>query len=1261
MPISTLEELQTLKDAEFHALADEILPRISPNYHPLVPFGRNEKGDSIIGQPDSYVGDTAKTCRIAVQYTVQEKSWWTKVIEDVEEARKACPKAQEIVVVLPRDIDREGPTKGKNINWYQEAMKIASPAEFTLIHGRKLEQQLNTSCQDLRFIYLGIPFSRLSWHALMTGCREASTITLQRLKSLGRYDSKRYVDRESDDHFFRLWQKSLRMATGRSSYSNRRLLIPLIADSGIGKTSLLARFTERTSSHRPVLLLLARDLSFDRSDSLITQVMERLQGSMDARSRSTEESYLAKMLAGKTPITVILDGIDETTNVEGLRQSINTWLLSKLGKSSILVISSRPEFWRKCRDATWSKHILRESKHPKAAKSLRHEKELSTLDPMKGIELPGKFSQQEQLKVWRRGGQNEDKFWQLPKEVRKELLHPFTLRSVLDLINTDTSLDQLQTRSAIMDLWITSRLKSEKDDETRVTKTQFRNCLLIIARIAASNNNSWVSIDNLEEVPRFSRSHPPGPAVEKLISANLLETHPEHHDQIRFSFEAVQDFFLAESMVCDIENAPEEAAKEFAKLSFTEAVTRLERIGDQIASQSFREQFIRSLAELDAPKAAVVLRSATHAYSTECRQFVVSKVAELLNSRMEAERALATELLGRLICQESKNVIEAHWTENKPSKRMHRFVSSAAISQGILSLIPCVFRTWWFSRDRLYVNLRPELMATTQNFRDSLADYALNFIPSENHSDEYQRALMVLSYLGDERAVDAIKQRTNGTIPFFYESMCLLAIGSSKAIEVYSSLIDRYFEAKKGGIEKEQVKDWRNAVTPHAQIGNLVTPEVEEFVSNQINSDNTERQLIGHFLARWLGTERLLLQKVKHWPVQGYTMPHMRDFGSRLGAENWIKLWKQSSNKKEKKTLIKIARDLYDTRVEEILIGCLDDVKLAGQCAQSLASIGSQRACPNIRNFLTRERNVDNDKDWTRYLAFRALATLRDPASVDVMVEYLESNDNTEEHNGTVGLASIGTEKAENALLGLKNQPDELLVRGLVHYGSRKCIKRAINITKQRDRRDGAQWLVEQCRFCFMGFHGRSRRQYRTDVDIEPFLDFVLADEPNENIYEYLRSILNKIDSPTVRRLLKEWYDLQNTPDDIILNSQKDFNLSDYAFQELADRGDSYVLTEYIEKEIDRYRDFQIHNHVIKDLSFFDRAKVRSTLRTMLREKNDDKSLRVIIDLIGHVGDQQVDIGNLNRLIESESDIIANAAFEAKLRLTDPLRLAEHW
>ena len=84
-------------------------------------------------------------------------------------------------------------------------------------------------------------------------------------------------------------------------------------------------------------------------------------------------------------------------------------------------------------------------------------------------------------------------------------------------------------------------------------------------------------------------------------------------------------------MVNDIEKDPEGAAKEFAGLSFSTAVTRLERIGDQIASQPFREQFARALAKLDGPKAAVVLRPKVTAYSPECREFVVSKVTVMRN------------------------------------------------------------------------------------------------------------------------------------------------------------------------------------------------------------------------------------------------------------------------------------------------------------------------------------------------------------------------------------------------------------------------------------------------------------------------------------------------------------------------------------------------------------------------------------------------------------------------------------------------------
>ena len=65
------------------------------------------------GQPDSYVGDSARSCRIAVCYTVQQKSWWTKVVADVKEALAASPNVEEIIEAFPWDGDRDGPTKEK--------------------------------------------------------------------------------------------------------------------------------------------------------------------------------------------------------------------------------------------------------------------------------------------------------------------------------------------------------------------------------------------------------------------------------------------------------------------------------------------------------------------------------------------------------------------------------------------------------------------------------------------------------------------------------------------------------------------------------------------------------------------------------------------------------------------------------------------------------------------------------------------------------------------------------------------------------------------------------------------------------------------------------------------------------------------------------------------------------------------------------------------------------------------------------------------
>src|SRR3954469_13796336 len=114
--MSTLDEIQRLSDGEFHLLGDDLLRRLDTRYRRLRTHGINPRGESIKGQPDSYVGETANTCQIAFCYTVQRAGWWNKVVDDVKEAVAASPAVMEVVVAVPRDVDREGPKTGA-IDW----------------------------------------------------------------------------------------------------------------------------------------------------------------------------------------------------------------------------------------------------------------------------------------------------------------------------------------------------------------------------------------------------------------------------------------------------------------------------------------------------------------------------------------------------------------------------------------------------------------------------------------------------------------------------------------------------------------------------------------------------------------------------------------------------------------------------------------------------------------------------------------------------------------------------------------------------------------------------------------------------------------------------------------------------------------------------------------------------------------------------------------------------------------------------------------
>src|SRR5271157_3583975 len=158
--MSTLDELQRLSDGKFHMLGDDLLRRVEPRYRRLRTHGLNDRGESIKGQPDSYVGETATTCSVAVCYTVQRSRWWKKVVEDVREAVASSPTVKEVVIVIPHNVDRDGP-KDKGKDWFSEARKVAGEASLRVIDGREISLLLDVDHQDLRYEHLGIPYSRL--------------------------------------------------------------------------------------------------------------------------------------------------------------------------------------------------------------------------------------------------------------------------------------------------------------------------------------------------------------------------------------------------------------------------------------------------------------------------------------------------------------------------------------------------------------------------------------------------------------------------------------------------------------------------------------------------------------------------------------------------------------------------------------------------------------------------------------------------------------------------------------------------------------------------------------------------------------------------------------------------------------------------------------------------------------------------------------------------------------------------------------------
>jgi hypothetical protein len=1263
----TLDEIQKLDDGRFHRLCNDLLPRLDAHYRRLRAHGINPRGESIKGQPDSYVGDTATSCRVALCCTVQRATWWNKLIADVRQAVNTSPNVQEIVGAIPRDADREGPKK-QTIDWLNQARTAAGSATFTVLDGPAIAGHLDRDHQDLRFEHLHIPYSRLCGQSILASCRRSNTETLSELQASGRYDSDRYNVREADGELFRMWQRAIGpRLTGPSSEHPPTRLIPLVNDSGIGKTSLLASFVRSLDSAVPVLLLQARNLSFTSEESLVAHAINVLVGVLEPAARAHEEAAIAHHLPIGAPLTVILDGLDEADDAELVRKALRYWLRSRLGQRSLLVTSSRPEFWKQCVDGSWMPWMDRAVLEDRSPMTNARRFAVEQSDPESGVRLPERFSPEELENAWLRGGLSREQLFLLPPESREELRHPFTLRVYLDLCANENAPSRPFTRVDLLQTWLNRRLDLEASVSERATRQTYQEALRIIAGRLAEVGGGSLAVDDLDTVPRFDAVRPPGVVVERLVAANILETVPGHLDRIRFAVEAVQDFYHAESEVASIVEAPSEAAEQFARLSFTKAYPRLARIGQRLFNEPARHEFARHLADVDARMAGIVIRADPTKYTHDVRRAVTEELGRQIGSRHRVCQAFAMTLLSDLVCPEATASIEVSVL---PPADLHPYISSVgAMAIAKLGLVSGVELTYGWHRfgqngsggAYYFKEILSHMRAADGQFRSALAEFAEQHLRAESGTQEHQRAVCVLAYLRDDRLARHLDDRLsqNGSL-HEYENHALVALGTEESGGVfYRSARTMLAQINERGHEVG-TPEWHSLFSqvssPSGDFQYLVTPEFEPHIERLITDCDEMTFSLGFDLALRSRRPFLVHQAVIAWSRQyfGGMTDSVREW---LPPDTWLTWWNSQADHAVRGKLLAIVPLAVNGEIEEVLTDCLDVPELRSRAAWHLGHFGCIRSATRLREMLEGELDLTS-RD--RESAALALGLLRDTSAIETLRQ-LALAEPTEESGmfAVRGLGLIGTPEAERALNSLLGTGiDDVFVAGaLMSCGSSFAVAKIVE--RARSRPDGPTWLADCMQRAFWPNSRRHVTEYYTHISTTELVAYLAeVEERTDQKWELIR-IIEAIDSEDVRKLLRLWAGRKDSDTDRAIQVASPLRMSEACYDELMKRGDPDAIRHFVDCRAED-EDYVYVYVATQNLNHFPRANVADELRRRLASADGSSHIARLLSLLGRFG-KSSDDALVRPYVDHSDDLIANVACETLLRLTDPMLVPDKW
>jgi hypothetical protein len=1256
--MSTLEALQRLDDAKFHRLCDELIPRINARFFPLTPHGVSPTGASIKGQPDSFVGESIESAKVAVAYSTQKSRWWAKLIDDVRKAQGASPVAGELVWATSRDTERDGNPPAQ---WLRDAEAACAPAALTVLSGRRLSHLLDSEHQDLRYQYLDIPHSRLTYESLVAACRKRTERATGDLQASGRYDADAYVVRRADGTLFELWE-----ACGRASLAKERpRLVPIVSDAGLGKTSLLSRFAESSSSGLPVLFVIARDMAWQTEDAIVRFVTQAAEGVLDPDVRSGEEQSIARLLRQRWPLTVVIDGLDETHQPEQVRRALRYWLASSLGEESTLIVSSRPQFWALCEDQTWSAWIPsqyrrttppeRDSRSPLVTRGI-------------GLSLPELLNEQELEAAWTSRGRAANELASLSANVRAELSHPYTLRAFLDL-STAPSTDTPITRASVLNRWITERLKSEASPVERLTPEVYRRSLIGLAE-RLRHARGWVPIEDLRDLPRYDPTRPPGRAVERLVAAGLIELSTSALE-VRFGHESISDFFEGELDANDAFQDPAKAADELLRGTYSNAALRLEVVGYHVTQSAPPVEFVDILARRDPARAILVMLGAPHAFGDRLRSLAVDSLASDISSRFRARGAFAVDLLSRFRCREARQALVAHLHRAEGCPDHLQSIGAMAVARaGVAEAADVTYHSRLFRSSEPYYfpDILYVLRSASDDVKEAIALLAEKDLSAEHGSQQHIRAVHLLALLGHPRVVEHLEEAFDaGRELAEYENRALIAVGTEDAARLFAKSAAAAAARittlgwEDGGSARSHV--YHSVATVKADIAHLLTKPFEQLIGTWLSSTSdtpaegsilAELSFMAVGLARTTRSRKLARQYVlaKNLQDRHFYEPVL----DWLDPREWLEWWRQDNDGRTMPALVRSLPGVPTPAIEAALVDALRHRHSSWAAARYLGDHGSGLAKAGLRELVSK---IDPDEQFGNEEPIRALGKLRDGDSVQLLSQVVRTCTPHVRDTALASLGLIGTAMAEAALLGLLDDEDRVApVSGaLIVHGSRTAVGAAIDLSKGGPAR-GSKWLVQAVNDVLSGW-GWRRGVYFSHIH-DDFGAYLLESDPRfdgaEN-WEYFR-LLEKVDSPSIRAVLRRLAQRSGSDSDAVVRDQDGLRASRLAYGELFERGDLWALPELIIMCVGGDKSFG--RYMAENLLRYPRSEVVEAVRRELARSPMPARRPELDRLLGFFGGPN-DLESLRIDTESPDDILANEADEALLRLEDPLRLPDTW